>query len=345
MIACASACAVSYAGNDAWFSGAASGTSLTTVTGSWKQSDTVITESTANGVTVAEGLITLENEDSSKLSLVPATAAPAFNDGLVTITSTAVLTPSEYTSLDSEITGAHAGFTVVSETVNNVESFYYCGYASGETPKWIKFTTGPQSASAETTFTIQLDYRTHTVKFLVGGSALTDGTDTEFDIGSSFNALSSVDAYGSGSLKSIATEYEHAVCAVGTTKYGSIADAIAANGTAATILDVTDQGISQSATAANGLPVAVCKALGISTTEANTPAVAIEPVASDSDASNINFKLADSVSVETGVAVTFAVKKDGTPVTGSPFASGAIKIPLASGTGVYTIEPAGVAAE
>jgi len=341
MIACASACAVSYANvNDPWFSGAASGTSLTAETGSWKQNNVVITGSTENGVTVAEGAITLENEDSSKLSLVPGAASPALNDGLVTITSTAVLTPSEYSSLDTEITGAHAGFTVVSETVNNVESFYYCGYASGETTRWIRFTTGPQSASAETTFTIQLDYRTHKVKFLVGNTALTDGSATEFSIGSSYNALSSVDAFGSGTLKSIATEYERAVCVVDETKYGSITDALSRGGTSGSsgsIQYISSSGVPVSATAANGLDAATCIAIGVD--PSNEDAVArFVPADSDTDSNRVTLKVR-SENVDTGVYVTYTIN-DGTSSTTQQSNDGTVKIPTT--TGVYTITPTSV---
>ena len=348
MIACASACvSLSAFGNTTnnWFKGYAANDALTSDTTNYRVAANW-PETLPSGVTVEGATIKLDNDATSALSVGPtaATADTNLNDGLVSVTATAVLTPSDGATLETP-TGAAAGFTVGTDSDDN----YYYGYVSGgSNPGWVKMSTGPANAEAATTFTILLNYRDGKVQFKVGETILEAATGgaTEFDIdNTTYTALNSVAAYGSGELSSIEAKYEVATCAVGTVKYGSLAEALEHSGTAANIVDVTESGVSQSATAANGLPVAVCKALGISTTEANTPAVAIEPVASDSDASNINFKLADSVSVETGVAVTFAVKKDGTPVTGSPFASGAIKIPLASGTGVYTIEPAGVAAE
>ena len=85
----------------------------------------------------------------------------------------------------------------------------------------------------------------------------------------------------------------------------------------------------------------VCKALGIDTATENPATVKVLPVANDGDANNITLAMDANQQVETGVAVKFAVKKDNVQV-GELFNSNAIKIPLSSGTGVYTVAPADV---
>jgi hypothetical protein len=336
MIACAGACvSLSAFGNTNadWFSASASGTTAS------------LSDVAASGTyTVEGGKFAVDNDSSTALVFTPDPSITATNmsDGVVTIVAAAELTPSSAGELDSNVaTGAKAGLAVGID--NNVTNYY--GYAAAG---W-KVLSGNGVAvpdSGDTSFKLILDYRNHTVQFFIGNVQMTYGDTTPtttpaFATGT--DSLVDIQAYGSGSVTSIDADYEVAVVAIANgAKYGSLVDAIAAGGTPATIVDVGANGATGTSTAANGLPVAVCKALGISTTETTTPAVAIEPAASDSDASNINFKLADSVTVETGVAVTFAVKKNGTEVDGSPFASNAIKIPLSEGTGVYTIEPAGV---
>lgn len=348
--ACAAACVSVSAFADTWFSGSAENGELTVVdsSASWKQlqSGQTVTISDAEDlqdVSIDGTTINLENDADSILSLAPTTAEPVYNDGLVTITATAVLTPCEGEM--EQVTGAHAGFAVVKE--NDVN--YYYGYA-GTT--WTKLTgnaTAPGDAD-QTTFTITIDYRTGVAKFAVGGTTLSaaDGGATEFSIevsGTAATKLENVAAFGTGSLTSIATEYEHAVCAVDQTKYGSLADALANGGNAGNIKDVTADGIGGSATV-NGLPVAVCKALNIPTDSSEQgyttdPVVAVVPVAADSDAGNITLQLDPAVTIAQGVTVKFGVTPAGSEVT-TQYPSTAIKVPLAAGT--YTIAPVGVAA-
>ena len=342
MIACASACvSLSAFGNTTnnWFKGYAANDALTSDTTNYRVAANW-PETLPSGVTVEGATIKLDNDATSALSVGPtaATADTNLNDGLVAVTATAVLTPSDGATLETP-TGAAAGFTVGTDSGVN----YYYGYVSGvSNPGWVKMSTGPANAEAATTFTILLNYRDGKVQFKVGETILEAATGgaTEFDIdNTTYTALNSVAAYGSGELSSIEAKYEVATCAVGTVKYGSLAEALEHNGSEANIYDVTASGVSQSATAASGLPVAVCKALNIdvAATSANIP---IAPAASDADDDNI--VLAYSGTVADGVAVTFAVKKDGSQV-GKAQPANAIKIPLTSGTGVYTIEPVGVA--
>ena len=338
LLACALACTIS-------------GSAFANTTNSWfgvkpTGTDIGLASVTTNGVavTVENSCIQIDGDSETALTFTPTVADPALNDGLVTITSSAVLTPSDASDL-VPVDGAHAGFAVA---VDGSDTNFY-GYASaggtGNGPAWIKLNGAPSNPEEATTFTIALNYRDSKVSFYQGDTLLTDGTASEFNISNDFSRLSYVSAYGSGAISSVTSQYEVAVAAYNDKKYGSVADALAAGGATSTIKDVSSSGeISANSNAANGLPVAVCKVLGLSTTEENTAAVAIVPVANDTDATGINFTLAPNVIVESGVAVKFAVKKDGAAVTGSPFASDAIKIPLSGGTGVYTIEPSTVEA-
>ena len=342
MIACAGACvSLSAFGNTTnnWFKGYAANGALTSDTTNYRVAANW-PATLPDGVTVEGAAIKLENDETSALSVGPtaATADTNLNDGLVSVTATAVLTPSDGTTLETP-TGAAAGFTVGTDSDVN----YYYGYVSGgSNPGWVKMSTGPANAEAATTFTILLNYRDGKVQFKVGETILEAATGgaTVFDIDkTNYTALNSVAAYGSGELSSIEAKYEVATCAVGTVKYGSLAEALEHSGTPANIVDVTESGVSQSATAASGLPVAFCKALNIDVA-ATSPNIPITPAASDADDANI--VLAYSGTVADGVTVTFAVKKDGSQV-GVAQPANAIKIPLTSGTGVYTIEPVGVA--
>ena len=338
IVACAVACASSsvFANTTSnWFGVVASDAAVTT------NNATVV----GTIERIEESKIYIDNDKDSAYTVSPSVATPALNDGLVTITSSAILTPSEVSDLD--LVGAQAGFAV-GVSNNGVATNFY-GFASAATnglPAWIQLSGTPSAPETPTQFKIVLDYRTSTVQFYQGNDLLsgdTNGVSTSsFAISNNFVNLSSVAAYGSGAITSIESQYEVAVVAYNGNKYGSVADAITAGGAANTINDVTSSGaISEDVTAANGLPVAVCKALGISTTEENTAAVEIVPTATDPDEHNVTLQLDPSVQVESGVAVKFAVKQGNSEVTGSPFASNAIKVPLAAGT--YTIEPVGVA--
>lgn len=338
MIACAGACVSlsSFANTtNAWFAASAS-----------ESTPSLSNVAVSGDYTVADSKFTIDNGIENRLVFTPDASFVSTNmsDGVVSITATAVLTPSDENDLTTAgLTSAKAGFAVgVSNSGVDTNFYGFAGAANAQS--WTKLTGTPPSDGQATTFTIILDYRTHKVQFLVDNAVLSAATGgaTSFDFATGTDSLVSVDAFGSGSISTINSGYEVAVVAYEGNKYGSVADAIAAGGATDTIRDVTSSGaISEDVTAANGLPVAVCKALGISTTEENTAAVEIVPTATDPDEHNVTLQLDPSVLVGSGVDVKFAVKQGNSQVTGSPFASNAIKVPLAAGT--YTIEPVGVA--
>ena len=310
-------------------------------------------ETNGVAVTIDGTSIVLENDSDSALTITPASGNDALSDGLVTITSSAVLTPSDASELGAVTGGAQAGFAVA--VAGNETNFY--GYASasknGE-PDWNKLSGTVPAEGTATSFSIVLDYRTSTVRFYKDGellSGLTNDVPTSsFAISNNFVNLNNIAAYGSGSINSITSQYEVAVVAYNNKKYGSVADAIEAGGTSANIMDVDASGhVSESSEATCGLSVAVCKALGISTTAsaADAPAVKVVPAATDTETAKIKLQLDPTgLTLDPGVVVKFSVKKGGTtPVEGSPFAADAIMIPLGeSSAGEYVIEPADVEA-
>lgn len=324
VIACAGACvSLSALANttNGWF-----GVSVNT--------DIETANCTTNGaaVQVDDSKIILDNDLESALTITPGSGA-TLSDGLVTITSTALLTPSDASELGAITGGAQAGFAVA--VAGNQTNFY--GYASaGKSgdPAWIKFTTGPADPEADTTFTIALNYRDKKVSFYNGSTLLTDGTSSEFSISSEFVNLANVAAYGSGSISSVTSQYEVAVAAYGDKKYGSGAEAVKAAGASGTVLDInpTTGEATDKKQATNGLYAWQCDVLGIEP-DASIPLVpATKEVASD--------KIAVAVSGYTpvdGVSVKFQVKHGDSLVSDAKYDADAIGIPMT--TGQYTVVP------
>ena len=315
--ACAFACVTSSAFANSttnWFGVTASPVAATDVT--------IKTNNVAVAIAdiVAESKITLDGD--TELTFAPTDGDPARSDNLVTIESTAVLTPNAVGDLppSSELTGAQVGFAVAYDgAVTN----YYC-YANGA---W-GAGAGTPPANAEVTFKITLDYRTQKAKFEVGNVVVSN------DVTFTGSQLSTVAARGSGSLTEVSAKYEVAVAEYAGTKYGSVAEAIvvAGAGNKADVKPVDGSGsVPESATAENGLPAVVCSVLGIATDDEDAQVKAV-PVAKDEDDSNITLAILVS---EPGI-VKFTVS-DGKTSTEFTDAS-AIKIPLT--TGIYTITPA-----
>ena len=348
MIACAGACAVSVnvlATDLPWFDGkggtAGSETFATPKNASWNAT-------LPAGVTLSASAVTLDNDSTSPLLLTPtANTEPALSDGVVTISATAVLTPSAVSDLVA-IDDAKAGFAIG----NDGENKAYYGYASGEgtSGEWIKLVGAELPATDETAtqFKIVLDYRTgkkKNVKFFVGETQLYENSSnkTAFSIAEGATGLSDVAAYGSGSITALAASCEKAVAAVDTNgtivKYGSVAEALQEQGSG-TIKDVSSTGeAAAQPQAANGLYAWECDALNI----AENATIPLTPAANDADANNVTL-VVSGVTPDTGVSVTYSVYQDGVvePVSTGNAAS-AIKIPV--GTGKFTIKPVVTAAQ
>ena len=332
--ACVFACAMGSAfanTTNSWFGVAPNGT------------DIGLASVTTNGavVTVDNGVIQLDNELETALTFTPTDATPALSDGLVTIMSSAVLTPSDASDL-VPVAGAHAGFAVaVDGSDTNFYGYASAGSSSGD-PKWIKFTNvlpvDPETTA--TAFTIALNYRDSKVSFYQGSNLLTDGTDSEFSISNNFTSLSNVSAYGTGSISSITSEYEVAVAAYNNKKYGSGAEAVKAKGSGSgDISDIAPNGaISSDPLAANGLYAWECDVLGVAP-NANIP---FKPAAAVND--HITLQVASEI--ESGIQATFKVytKSGGSWVEGNEYPSNAIQLPTEA-SGKYQIKPAAITAQ
>lgn len=333
VIACAGACASfsAFANTTTnWFEVVASSKTATGVTITTNNAPVLIQDLVGDGTKIA-----LDNDEETPLVFLPG-SVPATSDGLVTITATAELTPSSTNDL-VEITGAKAGFAVGIDE-NNVSNFF--GYANGA---WIKLTSGNPDVNpdtvkvdGETTFSIVLDYRTNKVKYYLGECATlltaAEGGASEFTFGTGSLSLTSVDAWGTGSIASVGTVCEVAVAEVAGKRYGSMGEAVNA-ATEAGIVDknavavVNADGTSGTAGAVadNGLKVWECEALGIDTDEQITLAKSTKQNANKITLRTTNTSSDDSVTVKYQVNGVGSYDLDD------------IQIPMT--TGIYTITP------
>lgn len=301
-------------------------------------------ETNGVAVVVAESKITIDNDFESAFAVGPNSSAanPALNDGLVTITSQAVLTPCAASDLEV-VAGAQAGFAVA---VDGSDTNFY-GYASaggdGGAPRWIPFTNVVPNdpETTPTTFTIALDYRDRKVSFYQGDTLLVDETAaSKFNISNDFTKLNNIAAYGSGSISSIASKYEVAVAAVvtgggaTTNLYGSAVEAVIASGQGGEVKDIASDGKAvEVPQAANGLCVWECDVLGIASNDADAK---IPVVPAETANGHVTVKF-DGVLAD-GVTATFTVtKQSGADAISGSFPATAIELPM--GTGTYTITP------
>ena len=346
VIACAGACvSLSALANttNGWFGVSVNDTTVNA------GSCSVTTNSVAVESTETTGKIVLDNDLDSALTIAPAAGTAALSDGLVTITSTALLTPSDASELGAVTGGAQAGFAVAVNS-DNQTNFY--GYASaggeGGAPGWIQFTTGPADPEADTTFTIAINYRDKKVSFYNGTTLLVDDeSHSEFSISNEFVNLSNVAAYGSGSISSVTSQYEVAVAALvssggaTTNKYGSAVEALRAKQSGDTVEDIVASTGEASATplAANGLYVWQCDALGVVPTEK----IPFKPATTVNN--NITLQVASEI--EDGIQATFKVytKSGDNWVEGNAeYPSNAIQLPTEA-SGKYQIKPAAITAQ
>lgn len=323
----------------------ATGSAFANTTNSWfgvKPSGTDIGLSSVatNGVavTVDNSIIQLDNDFGSALTFTPSNETP-LSDGLVTITSSAVLTPSDYSDL-APVPGAQAGFVVA---VSGSDTNFY-GYASaggtGNAPAWIKLNGAPSNPEEATTFTIALNYRDSKVSFYQGDNLLADFNDTTvsaFSISNDFTRLTNLASYGSGSISSVTSQYEVAVAAVvdgaTTNLYGSASEAVVATRDGGSVKDITSDGNATDAKqATNGLYAWECDVLGI----ASDATIPLQPATKGVAADKIAVAVAGYAPVD-GVSVKLQVKQGGSLVSETKYDADAIGIPMT--TGQYTVVP------
>ena len=340
LITCAGACA-SYSafGNttNEWFEATVGVSSVTT---------TNVNITATNGSAIAafkydSSMIVLD-DDMESLRFTPIDSG-ANSDGLVTLTASAVLTPSDKADLEA-VDGAKTGFAVGVD--GSATNFY--GYVAGG---WLALSpaiTTTIDASAKE-FTLELNYRDGKVKFFVDGGYLTNGSSNEFFFANSGTTLANVDVWGNGKIGNVASSFEVAVAAYAnggvTNKYGSIAEAAAAAKAVnpsvdpSTVVQAVDSsGTAQpvNAKAQNGLSVVVCEALGLATDDAGAN-IEVAPVAADTDTTKITLAVNVAAAPE-GSAVKYEVKKVDSEDPAQYYDEPSqIKIPL--GDGEYTITP------
>ena len=326
--ACAFACVTSSAFANSttnWFGVTASPVAATDVTIKTNNVTVAIAD------IVAESKITLDGD--TELTFAPTDGNPARSDNLVTIESTAVLTPNAFADLppSSELTGAQVGFAVAYN--GDVTNYYYYAYAN-DAGAWTAG-AGTPPANAEVTFKITLDYRSHKAKFEVGNTVVAE------DVAFSGTKLNTVAALGSGSLTGVSADYEIAVAQYGDKKYGSIAEATAA-AKAASVADptavvqaVNSDGTTETAGAVadNGLSKIVCEALGLPMND-STANIAVAPAATDTNPSGITLAVNVTGAPEPG-AVQYKV--EGGSSEAQCYDANSVTIPLTAGT--YTITP------
>ena len=337
VVACAVACVASvnaFADQIAWFDGKVNTTTTSAISvptnASWNAT-------LPDGVTLANGSISLDNDSSTALILTPSGSEPALSDQVVTISSTAVLTPNDASDL-GDVADAKAGFAV--GVSNNGADTNFYGYASGlaSGSRWVKL-SGENPTESATTVSIVLDYRADKkkVKFVVGSTQLesaSDSTVKEWAIDSEAASLSNVAAYGSGSLSALSATCEKAVVAIGDVKYGSVADAEANGGDASNIKVVNNSGeVVNKVKADNGLSAAVCAALGLNIDDKDAN-IAVAPAATDTNPSGITLAVNVAGAPEPG-AVRYKVEGGSSEV--QYYDANSVTIPLAAGT--YTITP------
>lgn len=327
MIACAGACvSLSAFGNtnDNWFAVSASGTTAT-----------LTYVSTNMGVEVTGGKLIVDTDDTPLLFTPdPLVSATNRSDGVVTIAASAALTPNSVGDLDSAVTAdAKVGIAVgVNDDVTN-----YYGYAAAG---WKVLAGDAVSVpdSGDTSFTLVLDYRTHTAKFYIGETLMTykDATPTNAPaFGDGTTTLLDIAAYGSGSISTIDTDFEIAVAEYNNIKYGSIAEALVAAGEHKDEVAVVDENGATESTgqADNGLQKWECAALGISE-DAQVGLVK----STKQNAGNITLAVAGTTA-EDGVTVKYKIKKDGV-LQVDEYDADNIQIPMGdAGSHTYEIVP------
>ena len=282
----------------------------------------VLVNVTTNGpVSVEDSKFVIDNDDDSPLVFTPEVKLTETNSTNISrIDVRAVMTASRTNDFKT-VDNAHVGFAVGIDGSNNTNYYGYVGNS------WTNL--GIQAIAGTTAFSIILNYRDQDVTFIVGGNEIYGGS-----LSGSPTTLTRLEAFGTGDIFSITSRFEVAECAYNGTNYASVAEAIAAGGSASDIKNVEPNGeASLSADAACGLPVAVCKALGLDVSD-GTANIAVAPAAVDDSTTAITLRLANDPP-EAGV-VKFVVTKEGGSSTSYTDAS-AIQIPLDAGT--YTITP------
>lgn len=291
----------------------------------------LVNVSTNGQVEVESSKFVIDNDDNSPLVFTPAVALTATNSTNISKIDVHAIMTASRTNDFKAVDNAHAGFAVGIDDTNTTN---YYGYVNG---KWINLGGTPVDG-AETEFSIVLNYREKTVNFIVNGNDVGVGG---YNMIASASTLAGLEAFGTGSISSIDSDYEVAVAAIvtgdTTNRYGSVAEAVSVAGTPTGVQGVSPTGETKTADAkaANGLDYVVCEAMGLPTESTEDATIKLES-AKKSNAGKITLAWAKPDSAEDGVTIKFQVMNGNLPV-GEPCDWDDIKIPMESGT--YTVEP------
>ncbi len=305
-----------------WFSGSASGDapSYTTTAASWN---------VPVGVTVDNSQFVLENDADSALLLTPDDTEPIASDGIVTVVTAATFVPVEELPESSEMGGAKIAMAVLA--TGDTPTYSYWGWGG---TSWVKVAdvltadvaSNDDEVTVTTAFTVVLNRRDGKVTFEIG-------TATKTIENIVLGSLSSVGAYGNGSLASIDADYELAVATGKDGKaYGSLAEANATTGDKTVAVVVSDAVKNEKA--ANGMPVVVCQALGLEVDQENAKPKFV-PVAVDQNP-EITLRLATATASIPVASIKYKVSKGAEAGTLYDMDK---DILIPTDTGVYSIVP------
>ena len=296
----------------------------------------LVNVSTNGQVEVESSKFVIDNDDTNPLVFTPEVKLTETNSTNISKIDVRAIMTASRTNDFKAVDNAHAGFAV---GIDDTNATNYYGYVNG---KWINLGGTPVDG-AETEFSIVLNYREKTVRFLVN----------EVDVGgdniiASASTLAGLEAFGTGTISSIDSDYEVAVAEYEvsegvTNRYGSVAEAMAEAGSSdkyGKIATVGEDGAVVPGTgadgkAANGLEMWQCTALGIEQKEQ----IGLVKAEKQNEG-KITLSIPSTMHIEPGVTAKFGVSVDGGTATGE-FDPDNIQIPMGetAGTHVYTIVP------
>ena len=289
----------------------------------------LVNVSTNGQVEVESSKFVIDNDDKTPLVFTPEVKLTETNSTNISKIDVHAIMTASRTNDFKAVDNAHAGFAV---GIDDKNATNYYGYVNGA---WIKLEGTPRDG-VQTAFTLVLNYREKTVRFLVDNADV-GGAIMKADV----STLSGLEAFGTGSISSITSAYEVAVAAIvtgdTTNRYGSVAEAVSVAGTPTGVQGVSPTGETKAANAkaANGLDYVVCEAMGLPTESTEDATIKLQS-ATKSHADKITLAWKKPETAEDGVKIQFQVKKDGVN-QGSPCDWDDIQIPMESGT--YTVEP------
>ena len=196
-----------------WFSGSASGASLSANNASW-------TTNVLGDVTVNDSFLEIDLPTNTVVKLTPDSTETGTNKKTCVAIGNAVFTPVLVRDIDNSVVeGSQTALTVAYDESNNTNYYAYI------TNTWVKLTGSTPSADS-VDVTVVLDYSVSSqtnVSFRIGSNDLSDEHgSTAFPIAATQRVLSHIDMSGCGKLQSIVAKVEENVAITPQTfEYGA----------------------------------------------------------------------------------------------------------------------------